>query len=115
VVNYSRMPIGVNRPTANHPGTPRKEEAAVLWRRWRLLEGTMLFDLASDPRQERNMIDERSDITVKMRARLDQWWNGVMHTVNDPSRVVIKGPAPVKRKKQGSDLVASEMTMTAKD
>ncbi len=33
----------------------------------------------------------------------------------DPSRVKLLDPAPVKRKKQGSDLVASEMTMTAKD
>ncbi|MGH9867417.1 MAG: DUF748 domain-containing protein [Candidatus Polarisedimenticolia bacterium] len=33
----------------------------------------------------------------------------------DPARVAIKDPSPVKRKKQGSDLVASEMTMTAKD
>lgn len=33
----------------------------------------------------------------------------------DPSRVKILDPAQVKRKKQGSDLVASEMTMNAED
>jgi uncharacterized protein involved in outer membrane biogenesis len=33
----------------------------------------------------------------------------------DPSRVKVLDPAPVKRKKQGSDLVASEMMMNAKD
>ena len=33
----------------------------------------------------------------------------------DPSRVKIADPAPVKRKKQGSDLVASDMTMSAED
>ena len=33
----------------------------------------------------------------------------------DPSRVRVVDPSPVKRKKQGSDLVASEMTMSAKD
>lgn len=33
----------------------------------------------------------------------------------DISRVLIKNPAPVKRKKQGSELVASEMTLSAGD
>lgn len=33
----------------------------------------------------------------------------------DASRVTIGDPAPVKRKKQGSELIASEMTMSAKD
>jgi hypothetical protein len=33
----------------------------------------------------------------------------------DPARVRITDPSPVKRKKQGSDLVPSEMTMTAGD
>jgi arylsulfatase len=93
VVNYSRMPIGVNRPTANHPGTPRREGAAVLWRRWRLLEDHQLFDLAADPQQQRNVIGEQPDIASKMRAHLDKWWNEVKDTVNEPSRVVIGAPA----------------------
>jgi hypothetical protein len=33
----------------------------------------------------------------------------------DPSRVAMAEPSPVKRKKQGSNLVASEMTVTAGD
>jgi hypothetical protein len=33
----------------------------------------------------------------------------------DPSRVKVVDPAPVKRKKRGSDLVASEMTLSAGD
>jgi len=33
----------------------------------------------------------------------------------DPARVKATDPSPVKRKKQGSDLVPSEMTMTAED
>jgi len=33
----------------------------------------------------------------------------------DPAAVTQAAPAPVKRKKQGSDLVASEMTLSAKD
>src|SRR5262249_22089717 len=33
----------------------------------------------------------------------------------DPSRVQVTDPSPVKRKKEGSDLVQSEMTMDAKD
>ena len=73
VVNYSRMPFGVKRPAPNHAGTPRKEGAAVLWQRWRLLENTMLFDLASDPQQEHNVIDQHPDVAEKMRRT---WTSG---------------------------------------
>ena len=90
VVNYSRMPFKVSRPpTGPHSGTPRKEGAAVLWKRWRLLENRMLFDLTKDPKQEHNVIDQHPEVVAKMRAHLDAWWNEVKSNVNEPSRVVI--------------------------
>ncbi|MEX2187572.1 MAG: arylsulfatase [Pirellulales bacterium] len=93
VVNYSRMPFGVKRRQADHPGTPHKEGSAVLWKRWRLLENDKLFDLTGDPMQERNVIDDHPEVAAKMRARLDAWWNGVKDTVNEPSRVVVGADA----------------------
>jgi arylsulfatase len=89
VVNYSRMPFRVTRPTADHGGTPRKEGAAVLWKRWRLLEDKMLFDLETDPRQDTNVIEQHPEVAARMREHLNEWWDGVKSTVNEPSRVVI--------------------------
>jgi arylsulfatase len=77
VINYSRMPFGINQPTPDNPAVPRREGAAVLWKRWRLLEDRELYDLAADPMQQRNVIAEHPEVAAKMRAHLDQWWAGV--------------------------------------
>jgi arylsulfatase A-like enzyme len=77
VINFSRMPLGINQYTPDNPAVPRRTGSAVLWRRWRLLEDRELYDLAVDPLQTRNVIGENPDVTQRLRAHLDQWWNGV--------------------------------------
>lgn len=77
VINFSRMPIGVNQFAPNNPAVPQRNGAAVLWKRWRLLEDRELYDMATDPLQTRNVIAEHPDIAKRMRAHLDQWWSGV--------------------------------------
>jgi len=77
VINYSRMPHGINQPTPDNPAVPRREGAAVLWQRWRLLEDRELYNLATDPLQERNVIAAHQLVAQRMRAHLDNWWAGV--------------------------------------
>lgn len=89
VINYSRMPIGVNEPSPNPPSLPRREGAAVLWKRWRLLEDKELYDLDNDPLQERNMIEQYPEVAAKMREHLDAWWKGVEADANTIHRVTI--------------------------
>ena len=89
VINYSRIPDDVRRPTADNPAVPRREGAAVLWKRWRLLEDKELYNLDDDPLQERNVIQEYPHVAARMRRHLDQWWSGVVEGVNVPERVVI--------------------------
>jgi arylsulfatase A-like enzyme len=93
VVNYSRMPIGLTEPSPDSPAVARREGAAVLWRRWRLLEDKQLYNLDSDPLQQTNVIDEHPEVAAKMRAHLDRWWQGVEADANRPQRVVIGSPA----------------------
>ncbi len=93
VVNYSRMPFETTRPSTDHNGMPRREGAAVMWRRWRLLEDRMLFNLDIDPMQQDNVIDQHPEVVAAMRAHLDVWWDGVKERVNEPSRVVIGSEA----------------------
>jgi len=77
VINYSRLPGSLTQPTTNSPSIPRREGAAVLWKRWRLLEDRELYNLASDPMQERNVIALHRDVAAAMRAHLDRWWESV--------------------------------------
>ncbi len=89
VINYSRMPTPYNEPDV----IPKKAGAAVLWKRWRLLEDRALYDLASDPLQKQNVAKQHPEVVQKMREHLQTWWDGVQGRVNEPERVVIGSDA----------------------
>lgn len=89
IINYSRMPIGFEYPSPDSPSVMTREMAGVLWKRWRLLEDRELYDLESDPLQQKNVIDQHPEVAGKMRARLDEWWSGVKDIANEPQRVII--------------------------
>ncbi|NLE36976.1 MAG: arylsulfatase [Pirellulaceae bacterium] len=72
VVQFSRMDVG--RPT--------KDDAAVLWRKWRLLHGNELYNVESDPHQDRNVFDEHPEIVARLRKHYDQWWAAVEPTLD---------------------------------
>ena len=87
-VNYSRMPNG-DYPTPDSMSVIRREGAAVLWRRWRLLEGTALYDLDADPEQQTNLIEQHPEIAERLSAALDEWWREVEPVANEAQRVII--------------------------
>ena len=89
VVNYSRMPFRTKGPTPVNGATPRREGAAVMWKRWRLLEDRELYNLDSDFHQDKNVIRQFPEVAAEMRAHLNGWWDGVKGEVNIPQRVVI--------------------------
>ncbi|NNM28930.1 MAG: arylsulfatase [Akkermansiaceae bacterium] len=89
VINYSRMPGAHSYPVPDSPSRMRREGAGVLWKRWRLLEDRELYDLETDPMQERNVIDKHPEVAKTMRARLDQWWKEVRDVANVPQPTVI--------------------------
>ena len=89
IINYSRMPGFVNYPTPFAQSIMTRDQAAVLWRRWRLLEDRELYNLKTDPLQQTNVFDQHPEIVRKMRGELYRWWDEVGPTANDPQRVVI--------------------------
>ncbi|HBO43379.1 MAG TPA: arylsulfatase [Planctomycetaceae bacterium] len=72
VVQFSRMNVG----------RPNKDDAAVLWRKWRLLRGNELYNVESDPHQDRNVFDEHPEIVAKLQKHYDQWWAAVEPTLD---------------------------------
>jgi len=79
VVQYSRLTTPV----------PKKWDAAILWKRWRLIKNTSLYDLATDPGQTTNVIASYPDVVARMRTHYEAWWSGVAPTVNTFSRLTI--------------------------
>ncbi len=68
---------------------PWKGDATVLWKKWRLVSDTELYDIASDPGQERNVIDQHFGIAAQMRKHYERWWAGVQPRVNEFSPIHI--------------------------
>jgi arylsulfatase len=89
IINYSRMPSVFNYPSPYSQSIMTRDHAAVLWKRWRLLEDRELYDLESDPLQETNVIDRHPGVVGRMRENLYRWWDEVGPTANEPQRVVI--------------------------
>jgi arylsulfatase len=90
IINYSRMPGGpINYPSPYSQTVMTRDQAGVLWKRWRLLEDRELYNLDSDPLQKTNVIDQHPDVVKKMRDHLYRWWDEVGPTANEPQRVII--------------------------
>ncbi len=88
-VNYSRMPGDADYPFPDSQAAVRREGAAVLWKRWRLLEGVALYDLGADPQQQENVIDQHPEVAARMLGHLDDWWRDVEPVANDAQRIII--------------------------
>ena len=87
VINYSRMPFALDYPSPSAASIMRREGAAVLWKRWRLLEGRELYNLDSDPMQE------HPEVAAQLRSHLDSWWSEVEGIANQPQPVTIGSDA----------------------
>jgi arylsulfatase A-like enzyme len=79
VIQFSRM----NAPV------PQRGDAAVLWRRYRLVGDRELYDLETDPAQAKDLLAERPEIAARMRRHYEAWWAGVAPRVNELGRIVV--------------------------
>ncbi|MBI1246331.1 sulfatase-like hydrolase/transferase [bacterium] len=93
VVNYSRMPSFKVTYTKGNPAIPQKNGACVMWNDWRLIENRELYNVKDDPHQDHDIASQHPQIVEKMRAHLDQWWDGVKDDVLAPQRVVVGSDA----------------------
>jgi hypothetical protein len=83
VTQFSRM----NEPV------PKNGDACVMWKRWRLVGGNELYDLAADSKQERNVLDQHPEIVQRLRSHYERWWESVAPRVNEHEAVVVGSEA----------------------
>lgn len=53
---------------------PKKYESTVIWNKWRLVNGTELYDLRTDPGQKQDVAAKHPDVAAKMHAHYNKWW-----------------------------------------
>ncbi len=83
VIQFSRM----NAPR------PTKGDAAVLWKKWRLVQDKELYDVGVDPGQKENVIGTQAELAARMRAHYDAWWSRVEPRLDEFGRVIVGSDA----------------------
>ncbi|MYJ95310.1 MAG: sulfatase-like hydrolase/transferase [Proteobacteria bacterium] len=69
---------------------PRKwKQSSVMSQRWRLVNGTELYDIEADPGQARDVAGRHPDVVGSLRDDYEAWWNGLAPTFADTPRIVI--------------------------
>jgi arylsulfatase A-like enzyme len=56
---------------------PKQYESTVIWGKWRLVNGTELYDIKSDPGQKTDIAAKNTEVTAKMKRHYDSWWDTV--------------------------------------
>ena len=52
----------------------RWDHAIVLWDKWRLIGSNNLYDIATDPHQDKNVANQYPDVAQAMRDHYEQWY-----------------------------------------
>jgi len=62
---------------------PKKADACVIWKQWRLVNGVELYDVVADRSQTRNIAAEHPNVVAAMTDHYDGWWQSVSNTLDD--------------------------------
>jgi arylsulfatase A-like enzyme len=62
---------------------PKKWESAIIWNKWRVVNGTELYDLRTDPGQRNDVAAKRPEILARMRDSYEGWWSRVEPGLKD--------------------------------
>lgn len=65
----------VHSQRIDHPEKWRK--SAVMTDRWRLVNGTELYDMPADPGQQKDVAREHSDVVAALRKTYEGWWSDI--------------------------------------
>lgn len=83
----------------------QRTETPEPWRRtslmqsnWRLVNGTELYDLNTDPEQRTNIADQHADKVKAFHAAYDEWWDEISPTYQDQPYIIVghKAENPTK-------------------
>ena len=74
-------------------GFTGREQAAVMWRQWRLVQGRELYNVQDDPGQQRDVAAANPELVKRMRDDYAAWWDGVSATLTSYQPLTIGADA----------------------
>lgn len=69
------------------------KQTAVMSGAWRLVNGTELYDIRTDPGQKNNLIEQHPAEAHRLRAFYDAWWNELLPTFAQTTEIHLGHPA----------------------
>jgi len=67
-------------------------QSAVMTDRWRLINGTELYDISSDPAQALNRADQYPEEVAQLRQSYESWWEGLKPRFDEYPWIVVGAP-----------------------
>jgi arylsulfatase A-like enzyme len=79
-------------------GSFNKYDGAVVNGKWRLVNGTELYDIETDPGQENNLSEAFPQKLNELRSRYETWWKSVEPVLYDWEYIHVGNPAETETK-----------------
>jgi len=67
-------------------------KSAVMTSRWRLVNGTELYDIHSDPGQKRNIAADHDQVVARLRDFYESWWTELLPTFQQDCPIYLGHP-----------------------
>jgi len=74
-------------------GFTGRDRAAVMWGRWRLVEGRELYNIGEDPGQQQDVAGANPELVKQLRGQYGAWWDGVSGTLTSYQPLTIGADA----------------------
>ena len=76
----------------------QRDEFLEKWKRsstmkgsWRVIKGTELYELESDPGQQNDLATEQAELLATLKVGYEEWWNHISESKDNYTRAVISG------------------------
>ena len=74
--------------------TPKKwRKCAVMTKRWRLVNGTKLYDISADPAQRKDLAESMPTKVAELRAAYEGWWRSLSPAFGERVRIGLGAPS----------------------
>ncbi len=74
-------------------GFTGREQAAVMWGPWRLVDGRELYNVNEDPGQRQDVAAANPELVKQLRGQYGAWWDGVSDTLTSYQPLAIGSDA----------------------
>lgn len=85
-------PLAERMMVVQYGQVPKKWDSTVIWKKWRLVNGTELYNIDADAGQTNDVSAANAEVVAKMREHYEKWWAPIEPTLRDFQPLSIGGP-----------------------